>query len=53
LLICLILPLRVFILGTSGYTENIQSMKSLLIWFTLIYFIAGTYYTIQREKTSS
>ena len=47
---CFFIPLRVFLLGTEEYVSHLANMKVALTWLTLVYFVAGTFYYIQREK---
>jgi len=47
---CLILPLWVYKAGTARYEENFTLFKKLLIWPSLIYFIAGTIWAVKRDK---
>lgn len=48
---CVILPLWVCTSGLGDYEKNIVTFKNLIIWPTLIYFVAGTIWLIKRDKT--
>jgi NCS1 family nucleobase:cation symporter-1 len=50
LLACLILPIWVFVTGASRYEQNFATFKNILIWPTLIYFVAGTIWAVKRNK---
>lgn len=50
LLMCVVLPLRVFLQGTVNYEANLGSYKTGLLVVTFIYFIAATYWVAQREE---
>jgi hypothetical protein len=50
LLACLILPIWVFVTGGSRYEQNFATFKNILIWPTLIYFVAGTIWAVKRNK---
>jgi len=47
---CLILPLWVYRAGTSRYEDNFTLFKKILIWPSLIYFMAGTLWAVKRDK---
>jgi cytosine permease len=51
LLMCLILPIWVYVTGGKQYEQNFATFKSILIWPTLIYFIAGTIWAVKRDKS--
>jgi NCS1 family nucleobase:cation symporter-1 len=51
LLACLILPIWVFVTGGSQYEQNFATFKNILIWPTLIYFVAGTIWAVKRNKS--
>lgn len=50
LLMCVILPIWVYITGGEQYEQNFATFKNILIWPTLIYFVAGTIWAIKRDK---
>jgi cytosine permease len=50
LLLCFALPLRVYILGTDGYTDRMASLKNTLFIVTLVYFISGTIWYSIKER---
>jgi len=50
LLTCFILPIWVFVTGGSRYEQNFATFKNILIWPTLIYFVAGTTWAVKRNK---
>lgn len=50
LLMCLILPIWVYVTGGKQYDQNFATFKSILIWSTLIYFVAGTIWAVKRDK---
>ncbi len=47
---CIILPIWVYITGGEDYERNFAWFKRILIWPTLIYFIAGTIWAVKRDK---
>jgi NCS1 family nucleobase:cation symporter-1 len=49
LLICLIWPLWIFWAGSEGYEARFESFKSLLIWPSIVYFVAGTWFAIRWD----
>jgi len=51
LLLCLMLPLQVFVMGVDGYSDRLVSLKTMLIWLSLIYFISGTIWIYLKEKS--
>ncbi len=50
LLLCLILPIWVYLSGGPKYEQNLATFKHILIWPSLIYFVAGTAWMVMREK---
>jgi len=50
LIICFILPIQVYLSG-HAYDQNFAAFKTVLIWPTIIYFISGTTWLIQRDKS--
>jgi len=50
LLLCLILPVWVYLGGGPGYEQNLATFKHILIWPSLIYFVAGTAWMVLKEK---
>lgn len=50
LVICLALAISVFLKGTNGFMQNLQSFHRILIYPTLAYFIAGTIFIIRRDR---
>jgi len=50
LLMCLILPIWVYVTGGSQYEQNLAAFKNILIWPTLIYFVTGTIWAVKRNK---
>jgi NCS1 family nucleobase:cation symporter-1 len=52
LVLCLIIPIRVFLGGTENYAANIASMKSTLAWLSLTYFIFAGIWAYLKEKES-
>ncbi len=53
LLLCLILPIWVYLRGGPGYEQNLATFKHILIWPSLIYFVAGTAWMVLKEKEGS
>lgn len=55
LVVCLALSIWVFLKGTDGFTENLNYLYRILIYPTVVYFIAGTIFLIRwdREKEES
>jgi hypothetical protein len=47
---CIILPIWVYMTGGEDYERNFAWFKRILIWPTLIYFIAGTIWAVKRDK---
>ncbi len=47
---CIILPIWVYMTGGEDYEQNFAWFKKILIWPTLIYFIAGTIWAVKRDK---
>jgi len=52
LLMCLILPIWVYVTGGKQYEQNFATFKNILIWPTLIYFVSGTIWAVKRDKSS-
>ena len=50
LLVCLVLPITVFLRGMDNYEANLAFMKKVLIAATLVYFVSGIFWIIHREK---
>jgi NCS1 family nucleobase:cation symporter-1 len=50
LLLCLILPIWVYASGGPKYEQNLTMFKHILIWPSLIYFVAGTAWMVLKEK---
>jgi NCS1 family nucleobase:cation symporter-1 len=50
LLLCLVLPIWVYLSGGPKYQQNLAMFKHILIWPTLVYFVAGTAWMVMREK---
>jgi len=50
LLLCLILPIWVYASGGPKYEQSLATFKHILIWPSLIYFVAGTAWMILKEK---
>ena len=50
LLACLVLPLRVYAAGDDGYAEHMAWFKRWLLVPTAVYFVAGTYWQMQRMQ---
>ncbi len=53
LVICLALAISVFVKGTNGFLQNLQSFHHILIYPTLAYFISGTIFIIRRDRNSN
>ncbi len=53
LVICLALAISVFLRGTNGFIQNLQSFHRILIYPTLAYFITGTIFIIRRDRNSN
>jgi hypothetical protein len=47
---CLALPVWVYTRGASGFEASIATMKNLIIWPTLVYFISGTVWAVRRDR---
>jgi cytosine permease len=50
LIVCLVLSIRVYVSGGEQYQQNMATFKSILIWPTLIHFIAGTIWAAKKDK---
>ena len=50
LLVCFVLAIWVYVSGGEQYQQNIATFKSILIWPTLIHFIAGTIWAARKDK---
>jgi NCS1 family nucleobase:cation symporter-1 len=50
LLLCLILPIWVYLSGGPKYEQSLATFKHILIWPSLIYFVAGTAWMLLKEK---
>lgn len=50
LALCFLWPIYIFIQGNDGYEGRFDAFKLWLIVPTLLYFIAGTYYAVKRER---
>ncbi len=50
LMVCLVLPIWVYVSGSEHYEQNMATFKSILIWPTLIHFIAATIWAVKRDK---
>lgn len=53
LVICLVLAISVFLKGTNGFIQNLQSFHRILLYPTFAYFIAGTIFIIRRDRNSN
>jgi len=53
LVLCLLAPLAVFLGGPHALDERLATMKSTLLWLTLVYFVAGSIWTYLRENGQS
>jgi len=51
LLLCLILPIQVFVIGIAESSDRLESMKTILIWLSLVYFVGGTIWIHLKEKS--
>jgi len=47
---CLVLPIWVYVSGGDEYRENLASFKEILIWPSLVYFVAGTIWAVRKDK---
>ena len=47
---CVVLPLWVYSSGTTKYADNLATFHKLLIWPSLIYFVAGTIWALKKDK---
>lgn len=47
---CLALPVWVYTRGARGFEASIATMKNLIIWPTLVYFISGTVWAVRRDR---
>jgi len=47
---CIILPIWVYTTSGEDYERNFAWFKRMLIWPTLVYFIAGTIWAVKRDK---
>jgi NCS1 family nucleobase:cation symporter-1 len=52
LVVCLVLPIWVYVSGGMQYQQNFAAFKSVLIWPTLIHFVSATGWAIKREKAT-
>ena len=50
LIVCLVLSIWVYVSGGEQYQQNMATFKSILIWPTLIHFIAGTIWAAKKDK---
>jgi len=50
LMVCLVLPIWVYVSGGEQYEQNMATFKSILIWPTLLHFIAATIWAVKRDK---
>lgn len=53
LLLCLILPIWVYVSGGPKYEQSLATFKHILIWPSLIYFFAGAAWMFLKEKEGS
>ncbi len=53
LVVCFLWPLYIFMQGNEGYDARFDVFKAWLIVPTLVYFVAGTYYAVKREKNGA
>jgi len=49
LFLCLALPFHVFIMGSDGYADRFEAMKTMLFWLTLVYFVSATIWAHQKD----
>jgi NCS1 family nucleobase:cation symporter-1 len=50
LVVCLALPIWVYVSGGMQYQQNFAAFKSVLVWPTLIHFVSATGWAIKRER---
>jgi hypothetical protein len=50
LMVCLVLPIWIYVSGGEQYQQNMATFKSILIWPTLIHFVSATAWAMKREK---
>ncbi len=50
LIMCFVLPLRLFLQGSENWAANLASLKTTLFVVTIIYFLTGTYWMFQKDK---
>jgi cytosine permease len=50
LVLCIVLPLWVFLSGTQGYLPRLEAFKMHLMWITLAYFVSGTLWLREYER---
>jgi NCS1 family nucleobase:cation symporter-1 len=50
LIVCFVLAIWVYVSGGEQYQQNMATFKSILIWPTLIHFIAGTIWAAKKDK---
>ncbi|MBN1997938.1 nucleoside transporter [candidate division KSB1 bacterium] len=53
LIACFVLPLELFLKGSENWEANLASLKNILFAVTIIYFIAGTYWVVQRDRAKT
>ncbi len=53
LAVCLIWPIYIFLRGTDGFDGRFELFTTWLIVPTVLYFIAGTWYAVRREKNTT
>lgn len=53
LVVCLVWPAWILVMGAEGYEARFMSFKALLIWPTLVYFVAGTYWAIKWDEAKA
>jgi hypothetical protein len=50
LLVCLALPIWVYVSSGMQYQQNFAAFKNVLVWPTLIHFVSATGWAIKRER---
>lgn len=53
LAVCLLWPMYIFLMGNDGYDARFETFTMWLIAPTLVYFIAGTYYAVKRDRNTA
>jgi cytosine permease len=50
LLVCAVLPVWVFVMGTKGYDQRLANFKIVLLWASLLHLSSATVWAIRKDK---